>query len=48
MLGYGVDVKIVSQRLGHSTPAITQKIYQHVTEKMDNDAAEKLNRILLK
>jgi integrase len=48
MLEYGVETKIASKRLGHSTPAITQKIYQHVTEKMDKDAAEKLNRILQK
>lgn len=46
MLKYGVDVKVAAQRLGHSTPAITQKIYQHVLDSMDEKAAVKLNKIL--
>ncbi len=35
----GVDVKIVSERLGHSTSAITRDLYQHVLRPMDQEAA---------
>lgn len=35
----GVDVKIVSDRLNHSTTNITREIYQHVTPPMKSDAA---------
>jgi integrase len=38
----GVDAKIVSQRLGHSTTAITRDLYQHVLREMDTAAAEKM------
>lgn len=48
MLKYGIDVKIASERLGHSSPNITQKIYQHVTKDMDLEAAKKLDKIIQK
>jgi integrase len=35
-----VDVKVVSERLGHSSPVITWTIYQHVVKGMQSDAAE--------
>ena len=38
----GVPVKVVQERLGHSTPAITQTIYMHVTPTMQRDAAERV------
>ena len=38
----GVDVKIVSERLGHSSPVITWTIYQHVVRGMQSDAAERV------
>ena len=38
----GVDVKVVSERLGHSSPVITWTIYQHVVKGMQTDAAEKV------
>jgi integrase len=38
----GVPVKIVSERLGHSTTAITSDTYSHVTPTMGADAAEKV------
>lgn len=46
MLELGIDVKVASERLGHSTPAITQQIYQHVSKKMDTKAAKKLNSLV--
>lgn len=46
----GVDVKIVSERLGHSSPMITWQTYQHAIGGMQTDAAERvrLSRGLLK
>ncbi len=38
----GVDVKIVSERLGHTSPLITWQTYQHVTKGMQTDAAERV------
>jgi integrase len=38
----GVHPKVVSERLGHSTVAITLDIYSHVVEGMDADAATKV------
>lgn len=38
----GVATKIVSERLGHSTTAITSDIYSHVTPTMGADAAERV------
>lgn len=36
----GVNVKVVQERLGHSSPVITMKLYQHVTPGMGRDAAD--------
>jgi integrase len=48
MLKYGIDVKVAAERLGHSTPNITQITYQHVLKDIDVEAANKLNKILQK
>jgi integrase len=32
-------VKVVSERLGHSSPAFTMTVYQHVIPGMQADAA---------
>lgn len=42
----GVPVKVVSERLGHSTVAITQDIYAHVMPHMQQRAAEVIEGIL--
>jgi integrase len=42
----GVDIKIVSEELGHSTTRITQDLYQHVRHKVHVDAAEKVVDLL--
>jgi integrase len=39
MLKHGVPLKVVSERLGHSTPAFTMAVYQHVLPGMQRDAA---------
>jgi integrase len=41
-----VDIKIVSERLGHASSLITRDIYQHVSPAMASDAAEKVARII--
>src|SRR5262245_21896393 len=38
----GIDIKIVSERLSHSSTHITQEIYTHVTPPMQSDAAERV------
>lgn len=42
----GVDVKVVSERLGHSSPMVTWQTYQHVMKGMQSDAAEKVAALI--
>jgi len=42
----GVDIKIVSEQLGHSTTRITQDLYQHVRHQVHVDSAEKVVELL--
>jgi len=42
----GVDIKIVSEQLGHSTIRITQDLYQHVRLQVHQDSAEKVVELL--
>jgi len=46
MLATGVHPKIVSEALGHSTVAITQDIYSHVTPGLQEAAAKQLDFVL--
>jgi integrase len=39
----GVHPKIVQERLGHSTIAVTMDLYSHVSETMQGDATAKLD-----
>ena len=39
LLKANVPVKVVSERLGHSSPAFTMTVYQHVLPGMQADAA---------
>jgi integrase len=41
-LAEGIDIHIVSERLGHSSTHITREIYTHVTPPMQSDAAERV------
>jgi integrase len=41
-LGEGVQTKIVSDALGHSSVSITADIYSHTTEPMTRDASERV------
>ena len=42
----GVDVKTVSNNLGHATTAFTMDRYGHVTETMMKDSADKMQRFI--
>jgi integrase len=43
LLASGVHPKVVQERLGHSTIAVTMDIYSHVTPEMQSEAVAKLN-----
>jgi integrase len=45
-LASGVPVKIVGERLGHTTTAITSDVYSHVTPTMGADAAERVSALI--
>jgi integrase len=45
-LDAGVDVRVVSQRLGHSSVGITWDTYSHVLADHRQDAADKLGAFL--
>jgi integrase len=42
----GVDLRIISARLGHASTTITGDLYQHVLPLMDRDAAGRIDGIL--
>lgn len=46
LLKAGVHVKVVSERLGHASPAFTMTVYQHVIPGMQADAAKKFGAAL--
>lgn len=45
-LGAGEDVRVMQERLGHSSAAITMDVYQHVTPEMDRATAERIGGML--
>lgn len=46
MLASGVPVSVVQHRLGHSTAAVTLKVYSHYVQAVDADAASGLGAVL--
>jgi integrase len=46
-LAAGVDVKVMSERLGHANVAIAQDLYQHVLKEMDESAAATVAAVIL-
>jgi integrase len=48
LLMQGVNVKVVSERLGHSKVDMTMDTYQHVMPQMQEEAANKLEDMLFK
>lgn len=45
MLGMGEHPRVVQERLGHATVAVTLDIYSHVTQTLQEEAAERLDRV---
>ena len=45
MLKAGVNPKVVSERLGHANISITLDIYSHVLPGMQEEAAEKFDKL---
>jgi len=45
-LAAGINPKVVSERLGHATISITLDTYSHVIPAMQEDAAEKIARVV--
>jgi integrase len=48
LLQAGVDIKIISERLGHSSIRITYDIYSHLMPGMQRDAVDRLESLLRK
>ena len=46
MLEAGVDIKVVSDMLGHSTTRITLDIYQHVVRRLHDEAADRVEALV--
>ena len=46
-LNAGIPAKVISERLGHSSIAITSDIYQHVLPEIDDQAAAKVAALIL-
>ncbi len=47
-LAAGIHPKVVSERLGHASIAITLDRYSNVTPSMQSDAAEKLGAVIFR
>jgi integrase len=45
-LAAGVPVKVMSERLGHSTSSFTADAYQHVTPALEEQAAATVARLV--
>lgn len=48
LISQNVDVKTVSNRLGHAQTSTTMDIYSHALKKMDEQAAAVLDDLLIK
>ncbi len=46
LLRSGVPVKVVSERLGHATPAFTMTVYRHVLPGMQAEAASTFGNLV--
>ena len=46
LLGAGVPVHVVSQRLGHKDATVTMAVYAHVLPGQQQSAAEQLGALL--
>jgi integrase len=42
----GVHIKVAAERLGHTDPALTMRVYSHVSDTLQQDAADRTDAIL--
>ena len=42
----GFPLKYIMERVGHTNPETTMKVYTHVTERMQKEARDKLNNLI--
>ncbi|WP_250882993.1 tyrosine-type recombinase/integrase [Staphylococcus pseudintermedius] len=48
LLESDVPMKVIQERLGHKTMAVTEQVYSHVTEKMNQKAKENFEKYINK
>lgn len=46
LIANGVNVKVISERLGHSKISVTLDVYSHVLPNMQQEVADKLDKII--
>lgn len=46
LLRMGVDLAVISDRLGHSSFQVTRDFYAHIADELQRDAADKINGLL--
>jgi integrase len=46
LLADGENLKVVSERLGHSSITLTADVYAHVSESMQRQATDRMERML--
>lgn len=46
MLEAGTHIRVAAERLGHSDPGVTLRVYSHVSATMQREAADTLDRVL--
>jgi hypothetical protein len=46
-LAAGIPAKVISERLGHATIAVTMDIYSHVLPGLDREAADSVAQLIL-
>lgn len=47
LLEAGIDIRVVSEWLGHSSIQLTGDTYQHVTERLEREAADRISASIL-
>ena len=47
LLASGVPVKVISERIGHSSVSFTQDVYSHILPNMQQEAADAVDRLFL-
>lgn len=48
LLESDVPMKVIQERLGHKTMAVTEQVYSHVIEKMNQKAKENFEKYINK